>query len=95
MAATSFVVAGSGWELANPFIDGISNLRFSNYSNHFLASSWNIKVRLYDASVNSLKGQFVYRDPVLDCCFHNDESGFSGSADNAVRRMISAPERRI
>jgi cell cycle arrest protein BUB3 len=31
---------GSGRELANPPSDGISNLRFSNHSDHLLVSSW-------------------------------------------------------
>jgi hypothetical protein len=31
---------GSGRELANPPSDGISNIRFSNHSDHLLVSSW-------------------------------------------------------
>ena len=44
-------------------------------------------MRLYDASVNSLKGQFVHGGPVLDCCFHDDALGLSGS-----KAWISAQE---
>jgi WD40 repeat protein len=75
-----------GRELANPPSDGISNLRFSNYSDHLLVSSWDTKVRLYDASANVLKGQFAHRAPVLDCCFHDDSSGFTASTDHTVYR---------
>lgn len=31
---------GSGRELSSPPADGISNLRFSNHSDHLLVSSW-------------------------------------------------------
>ncbi|XP_020687966.1 mitotic checkpoint protein BUB3.1-like isoform X3 [Dendrobium catenatum] len=80
--------SGSGRELANPPTDGISNLRFSNHSDHLLVSSWDKSVRLYDASANVLKGEFMHGGPVLDCCFHDDSSGFSASADFTVRRYV-------
>ncbi|OAY76544.1 Mitotic checkpoint protein BUB3.1, partial [Ananas comosus] len=78
----------SGRELANPPSDGISNLRFSNHSDHLLVSSWDKTVRLYDAGANVLKGEFVHGGPVLDCCFHDDSSGFSACADHTVRRYV-------
>ncbi|KAJ7519864.1 hypothetical protein O6H91_20G058900 [Diphasiastrum complanatum] len=81
------VGVGAGRELSSPPTDGISNLRFSNHSDHLLVSSWDSTVRLYDASVNILKGQFTHRGPVLDCCFHDDASGFTGCADCTVRRF--------
>ncbi|KAE8705192.1 Mitotic checkpoint protein BUB3.1 [Hibiscus syriacus] len=77
-----------GRELANPPTDGISNLRFSNHSDNLLVSSWDKSVRLYDASANILRGEFIHGGPVLDCCFHDDSSGFSASADNKVRRIM-------
>ncbi|OMO63356.1 hypothetical protein COLO4_32527 [Corchorus olitorius] len=77
-----------GRELSSPPTDGISNLRFSNHSDHLLVSSWDKTVRLYDASANSLRGEFMHGGPVLDCCFHDDSSGFSASADNTVRRIV-------
>lgn len=46
-------------------------------------------MRLYDASANSLRGEFMHGGPVLDCCFHDDSSGFSASADNTVRRLVN------
>ncbi|KAK2664892.1 hypothetical protein Ddye_003466 [Dipteronia dyeriana] len=78
----------SGRELADPPTDGISNLRFSNHSDHLLVSSWDKTVRLYDASANVLRGEFKHGGAVLDCCFHDDSSGFSASADNNVRRLV-------
>ncbi|KAE8725637.1 Mitotic checkpoint protein BUB3.2 [Hibiscus syriacus] len=45
-------------------------------------------VRLYDASADSLRGEFLHGGPVLDCCFHDDSSGFSASDDNTVRRIV-------
>lgn len=41
---------------------------------------------MYDASANVLRGEFMHGGAVLDCCFHDDSSGFSASADNTVRR---------
>lgn len=77
-----------GQEVSNPPTDGISNVRFSNSSDHLLVSSWDKSVRLYDANSNSnsLKGEFMHSAAVLDCCFHDDSSGFSACADNTVRR---------
>ena len=46
-------------------------------------------VRLYDASANVLRGEFMHAGPVLDCCFHDDSSGFSVAADNTVRRSLT------
>ncbi|EFH42186.1 hypothetical protein ARALYDRAFT_918321 [Arabidopsis lyrata subsp. lyrata] len=47
----------AGRELSNPPSDGFSNLRFSI-----------TRVRLYDVSTNSLKGEFLHGGAVLDCC---------------------------
>nr|KAJ0206403.1 hypothetical protein LSAT_V11C500280580 [Lactuca sativa] len=44
------------------------------------------RVRLYDASANVLREEFLHGGAVLDCCFHDDTSGFSASADNTVTR---------
>ncbi|GJY72346.1 vesicle-associated membrane protein 711 [Tanacetum coccineum] len=33
-------------------------------------------------------GEFLHGGPVLDCCFHDDTSGFSDSGDNTVRRSV-------
>ncbi|KAL7587510.1 hypothetical protein Lser_V15G35796 [Lactuca serriola] len=46
------------------------------------------RVRLYDASANVLRGEFLHGGAVLDCCFHDDTSGFSASADNTVTRLV-------
>lgn len=55
----------------------------------FLVSADAQTVRLYDASANVLRGEFMHGGAVLDCCFHDDSSGFSASADNAVRRFVT------
>nr|CAB3500411.1 unnamed protein product [Digitaria exilis] len=92
-AAAAPAAMGSGKELANPPTDGISNLRFSNHSNNLLVSSWDKTVRLYDADANVLKGEFVHPGPVLDCCFHDDSSGFSAGADHTVRRLVFSSDK--
>ncbi|CAH1412509.1 unnamed protein product [Lactuca virosa] len=46
------------------------------------------RVRLYDASANVFRGEFLHGGAVLDCCFHDDTSGFSASADNTVTRLV-------
>eukprot|EP00271_Cylindrocystis_brebissonii_P002592 TRINITY_DN13345_c0_g1_i1.p1 TRINITY_DN13345_c0_g1~~TRINITY_DN13345_c0_g1_i1.p1 ORF type:complete len:344 (+),score=57.59 TRINITY_DN13345_c0_g1_i1:361-1392(+) len=76
-----------GRELLNGPTDGVSNLRFSNHSDNLLVSSWDSKVRLYDANTNVLRGAYAHRGPVLDCCFHDDNSGFSAGADKLVKRF--------
>ncbi|CAH2036286.1 unnamed protein product [Thlaspi arvense] len=81
------LVPSVGRELSNPPSDGISNLRFSNSSDHLLVSSWDKSVRLYDANADSLRGEFKHGGPVLDCCFHDESSGFSVCGDNKVRRI--------
>ncbi|WOL16952.1 mitotic checkpoint protein [Canna indica] len=89
MSAATLPPAG-GRELSRPPSDGISNLRFSNHSDLLLVSSWDRTLRLYDAGANALKGEFAHADPVLDCCFHDDSSGFSAGADGRVRRFVFA-----
>ncbi|MQL69857.1 hypothetical protein Taro_002147 [Colocasia esculenta] len=80
--------AALGQELSCPPADGVTNLRFSNHSDHLLVSSWDKSVRLYDASADVPKGEFMHGGPVLDCCFHDDGSGFSACADHKVRRFV-------
>ncbi|KAI3752716.1 hypothetical protein L2E82_24752 [Cichorium intybus] len=40
--------------------------------------------RLYDASANVTRGDFLHGGAVLDFCFHDDTSGFSANADNTI-----------
>ncbi|THU72295.1 hypothetical protein C4D60_Mb04t10580 [Musa balbisiana] len=87
MSAATLPPTG-GRELSNPPSDGISNLRFSNHSDLLLVSSWDRSLRLYDAGADALKGEFAHVGPVLDCCFHDDSSGFSACADHMVRRFV-------
>jgi hypothetical protein len=44
---------------------------------------------------NLLKGEFVHPGAILDCCFHDDSSGFSAGADHNVRRFVSFPCSRL
>ncbi|CAH1433524.1 unnamed protein product [Lactuca virosa] len=44
-------------------------------------------------SANVLRGEFLHGGAVLDCCFHDDTSGFSASADNTVTRLVFDHER--
>nr|GMD31221.1 mitotic checkpoint protein BUB3.2 [Ipomoea batatas] len=53
----------AGRELWNPPTDGISNLRFSNHNDHLLVFSWDKTVRLYNASANVLRGEFMHGGP--------------------------------
>ncbi|CAA3024531.1 mitotic checkpoint [Olea europaea subsp. europaea] len=78
----------TGRELTSPPTEGISNIRFSNHSDNLLVSSWDKSVRLYDASANALRGEFMHGGAVLDCCFHDDSSGFTACADHTVRRLV-------
>ncbi|KAI5012447.1 hypothetical protein ZWY2020_024581 [Hordeum vulgare] len=80
---------GLGRELGHPPRDGVSNLRFSEHSDRLLVSSWEKTVRLLDVdATDALVGSFVYKTPVLDCCFYNDDdSGFTVSTDHVVRRL--------
>ncbi|KAM7251683.1 hypothetical protein ACFE04_023566 [Oxalis oulophora] len=79
----------AGSELHNPPADGVTNLRFSHYSDdHLLVSSWDKTVRLYDANANVLRGEFMHGSAVLDCCFYDDSSAFSACLDNTIRRLV-------
>nr|KAJ0217533.1 hypothetical protein LSAT_V11C300143910 [Lactuca sativa] len=40
-------------------------------------------------------GEFLHGDAVLDCCFHDDTSGFSASADNTVTSYIPFTSLRL
>uniref|UniRef100_A0A0D9X102 Anaphase-promoting complex subunit 4 WD40 domain-containing protein n=1 Tax=Leersia perrieri TaxID=77586 RepID=A0A0D9X102_9ORYZ len=78
---------GLGKELRDPPSDGVSSIRFSKHSDRLLVSSWDKTVRLYDPEANAPRWVFMHAAPVLDCCFHDDFSGFSASGDNTVRRL--------
>lgn len=45
-------------------------------------------MRLYDASADSMRGEFKHGGAVLDCCFHDESSGFSACSDHKVRRYV-------
>jgi len=62
------------------------NPRYTGVASVLLHDS---KLRLFDAAANILRGEFLNQGPVLDCCFHDDSSGYSAtaSADNTVSRF--------
>eukprot|EP00245_Coleochaete_scutata_P006620 TRINITY_DN2112_c0_g2_i1.p1 TRINITY_DN2112_c0_g2~~TRINITY_DN2112_c0_g2_i1.p1 ORF type:complete len:335 (+),score=41.30 TRINITY_DN2112_c0_g2_i1:149-1153(+) len=78
---------GPGREIRDPPRDGISSIQFSNHSDNLLVSSWDCRVRLYDASANELKGYLAHNAPVLDCCFmEGDDKGISAGADKMIKQ---------
>lgn len=79
---------GHGTEITNPPSDGISSVRFSSHSDNLIVSSWDGTMRLYDVTANSLRGQFGGKNKgaMLDCCFHDDSSGFCGGLEKNVTR---------
>eukprot|EP00933_Yihiella_yeosuensis_P007269 TRINITY_DN112224_c0_g1_i1.p1 TRINITY_DN112224_c0_g1~~TRINITY_DN112224_c0_g1_i1.p1 ORF type:complete len:326 (-),score=48.60 TRINITY_DN112224_c0_g1_i1:22-999(-) len=61
-------------KLANPPLDCISRVRFApiNGSSQLLASSWDARVRLYDAATGQFQGIQIHPLAVLDCAFTQD-----------------------
>ena len=81
---------GSERPLQNPPDDGISSLAFSpSSSNLLLVSSWDKTARLYDAGSNTAKGIWRNHAAVLDCAVQDDQTGFSGGLDRAVRMYVA------
>jgi cell cycle arrest protein BUB3 len=81
--------AGSERPLENPPQDGISSLAFSpSSSNLLLVSSWDKTARLYDGTSNVAKGIWRNHAAVLDCAVQDDQTGFSGGLDRAVRMYV-------
>eukprot|EP00897_Mesotaenium_endlicherianum_P010726 jgi/Mesen1/9682/ME000680S09083 len=76
-----------GRQLSSSPSDGISNLRFSAYSDNLIVSSWDGSVRLFDVSSDVVRGSYKTRTPVLDCCFHDDTSAFIAGSDHTVKRF--------
>lgn len=46
---------------------------------------------MYDVNANVLRGEHVHGAAVLDCCFHDDSSGFTAGLDATVRRCVFGP----
>lgn len=64
----------------------ISAVKFGPNSNQFLlASSWDGSVRLYDIKNNAMRNRYNHQAPVLDCCFKDNGSCWSGGLDCQVR----------
>eukprot|EP00794_Sanderia_malayensis_P016221 gene16221-17854_t len=74
--------APNEFQLNDPPSDGISSVKFSPTSSNFLiASSWDKTVRLYDVSNNSMRIKYAHNGAVLDCCFSNAVTSYSGGLD--------------
>lgn len=44
------------------------------------------KLRLYDVASHTLKAEIEFEGPLLDCCFHDDSSGYGG--DQSLSRYV-------
>jgi hypothetical protein len=62
-------MSAPGVELDSPPRDGISSVRFAEHADVLLVASWDNHVRLYDATLNTLRVAFLQRAPVLDAAF--------------------------
>ena len=88
------VEPGKQVALENPPKDGISALSFApSSSNLLLVSSWDKTARLYQTHThtqthNVAKGIWRNHAAVLDCAIQDDETGFSGGLDRAVRMYV-------
>eukprot|EP01104_Vermistella_antarctica_P017780 TRINITY_DN636_c0_g2_i1.p1 TRINITY_DN636_c0_g2~~TRINITY_DN636_c0_g2_i1.p1 ORF type:complete len:331 (+),score=59.08 TRINITY_DN636_c0_g2_i1:212-1204(+) len=71
--------------LPSPPTDGVSNVTFSPSDSLLLASSWDTSVRLYDVSSNAIRTQYNHKAAVLDCCFADNTTAFSGGVDKTVQ----------
>eukprot|EP00112_Aurelia_sp_Birch-Aquarium-sp1_P003081 Seg1345.10 transcript_id=Seg1345.10/GoldUCD/mRNA.D3Y31 product="Mitotic checkpoint protein BUB3" protein_id=Seg1345.10/GoldUCD/D3Y31 len=74
------------FKLNDPPSDGISAVKFSPTSSNFLiASSWDKSVRLYDVGNNNMRMQYSHNSAVLDCCFSNAVTAYSGGLDSMLK----------
>jgi hypothetical protein len=80
-----------GMELASPPSDGISSVRFAGHADLLLVASWDSHVRLYDATLNSLRVAFKQRAPVLDAAFMVRKAAFKTPQ---ARRLLTRRARR-
>jgi len=76
------------FELGDPPSDGISNVKFSfSDPSLLLVSSWDKTVRLYDVSKNKMKLKYFHDASILDCCFYNNDQGYSGGLDRKIKTV--------
>eukprot|EP01123_Difflugia_compressa_P010118 TRINITY_DN3600_c0_g1_i1.p1 TRINITY_DN3600_c0_g1~~TRINITY_DN3600_c0_g1_i1.p1 ORF type:complete len:370 (-),score=70.33 TRINITY_DN3600_c0_g1_i1:161-1270(-) len=73
------------FSLRQPPTDGISNVEFSPRDPFLLVSSWDSTVRLYDAVQNSLNVTWNHSSAVLDCCFSDVFTVYSGGLGMSLR----------
>lgn len=65
--------------------DGVSSVTFAPTTDVLLAGCWDAKLRLYDASTNTLMHSFAYEAPVLDSCFTDNTHGVGVGLEMCVR----------
>lgn len=72
------------FELQQPPSDGVTRVRFVADTHLLLVSSWDNTVRLYDASRNDFRDQYLHKAGVLDCTAAGRSHAFSGGMDRRV-----------
>ncbi|KAL6067977.1 Mitotic checkpoint protein BUB3 [Balamuthia mandrillaris] len=82
--ATGSSSSTSEFALSSPPTDGITSLSFVT-NELLLVSSWDAGVRLYDVEQNDLLASYYHKAGVLDCCFADADTCFSGGVDRVVR----------
>ncbi|KAJ3058237.1 mitotic spindle checkpoint protein Bub3, partial [Quaeritorhiza haematococci] len=74
------------YELLDPPTDGITSVSFApDHESLLLVSSWDKNVRLYDVHENRRLLTYSHSAAVLDVCFQNSNTGFSGGLDRRVK----------
>eukprot|EP00164_Ancoracysta_twista_P008504 GFYU01012327.1.p1 GENE.GFYU01012327.1~~GFYU01012327.1.p1 ORF type:complete len:331 (-),score=60.62 GFYU01012327.1:105-1097(-) len=75
------------FELANPPSDGVSATVFGPEASPslLLVSSWDSSVTLYDTYSNTSRAKYNHKAGVLDVCFGDGTSCFSGGVDKTVK----------
>mmetsp|Transcript_5419 Transcript_5419/g.14633 ORF Transcript_5419/g.14633 Transcript_5419/m.14633 type:complete len:338 (+) Transcript_5419:171-1184(+) len=76
-----------GDALPAPPTDGITQLKFSQFTNTLLASSWDKTIRLYDGERRIPLATYPQNAPVLDISFPDDSTVFAGALDGTVSRL--------
>jgi len=80
------VSASNEFKLNDPPADGVTAVKFSPTSSNFLiASSWDKSVRLYDVGNNNMRIKYAHNGAVLDCCFSNAVTSYSGGLDAMLK----------
>ncbi|KAK5171214.1 RNA export factor gle2 [Saxophila tyrrhenica] len=77
--------------VASPPDDSISGISFSPTSEHFAASSWDKKVRIWEVDGSGQtqgRAMMEFEGPVLDCCWSKDGGKVFGAGADKSARML-------